>query len=97
MTLRLENDALGRLIDVVGERVVREAERLEDPGAPAGWMTLRITADWPEEVPGRLIGLGGSVEILDPVEIRDEAMALARAMLARHADAETALVSAPMR
>ncbi|HEX5040303.1 MAG TPA: WYL domain-containing protein [Candidatus Limnocylindria bacterium] len=97
VTLRLESGALGRLMDVVGERVVREAERLDDPETPAGWATLRITADWPEEVAGRLIGLGGSVEILDPVEIRDEAMALARAMLARHADTEAALASAPMR
>ena len=97
VTLRLANDALGRLMDVVGERVVRDALRVEDPDTPAGWTTLRITADWPEEVPGRLVGLGGSVEILEPAVVREEAMALARAMLARHADAEAPLASAPMR
>jgi predicted DNA-binding transcriptional regulator YafY len=96
-TLRLENAALGRLMDVVGERVVRDAERPDDPGAPAGWTTLRITADWPEEVPGRLVGLGGSVEILEPAAVRDEATALARALLARHADADGALAATPMR
>jgi predicted DNA-binding transcriptional regulator YafY len=97
VTLRLENAALGRLMDVVGERVVRDAERPDDPGAPAGWTTLRITADWPEEVPGRLVGLGGSVEILEPAAVRDEATALARALLARHADADGALAATPMR
>jgi len=97
VTLRLETGAIGRLMDVVGERVVRDAERLEDPDAPPGWMTLRITADWPEEVPGRLVGLGGSVEILEPATVRDEAMTLARAMLARHVDADAPMASAPMR
>jgi len=97
VTMRLENGALGRLMDVVGERVVRDAERIEDPDAPAGWTTLRLTADWPDEVPGRLVGLGGSVEILEPDAVRDEAIALARAMLARHEDADAALAAAPMR
>jgi predicted DNA-binding transcriptional regulator YafY len=97
VTLRLQNEAIGRLMDVVGERVVREAERLEDPDAPPGWMTLRLKADWPEEVPGRLVGLGGSVEILEPVTVRDEATALARALLSRHADADAPLPAPPMR
>ena len=97
VTMRLENGALGRLMDVVGERVVRDAERIEDPDAPAGWTTLRLTADWPDEVPGRLVGLGGSVEILEPDAVRDEAIALARAMLARHEDADASLAAAPMR
>ena len=41
------------------------------------WRTLRLTLDWPREVAGRLLALGGAVEVLEPPELRAEIAALA--------------------
>ena len=84
ITVRIDPAVLGVLADAVGGQAVRQAERIpaEDP---EGWIHLRLTADWPEEVPGRLIMLGSRAEILDPPEVRDRAILLARRMLERHA------------
>ena len=83
VTIRIDPAVIGVLADAVGGQAVRRAETIpaEDPD---GWVHLRVTADWPEEVPARLIGLGGRAEILDPPEVRDRAIILARRMLERH-------------
>jgi predicted DNA-binding transcriptional regulator YafY len=83
VTLRIDPAVIGVLADVVGGKAVRGAERLPVDD-PEGWVHLRVTADWPEEVPGRLIGLGSRAEILDPPEVRERAIRLARRMLERH-------------
>ena len=89
VTIRVDPAVMGALADAVGVQAVRAAERL--PGEdPEGWVRLRLTADWPEEVPGRLIGLGSRAEILDPPEIRERAILLARRMLERHGALEPA-------
>ena len=41
--------------------------------------------DWPEEAPGRLLGLGGDAEILDPPAAREQLIQLASGALARNA------------
>lgn len=84
ITVRIDPSVLGVLADAVGGQAVREAERIP-ANDPEGWLHLRVTADWPEEVPGRLIMLGSRAEILDPPEIRERAILLARRMLERHA------------
>jgi hypothetical protein len=61
---------------------VRDAEALDE--AEEGWRRLRLTVDWPDEVPGRMLALGGAVEIIDPPEIRERAIATARDLIARH-------------
>ena len=83
VTVRVDPAVLGVLADAIGMQAVRNAERLavEDPD---GWLHLRVTADWPEEVPGRLISMGSRAEILEPPEVRDRAITLARRMLERH-------------
>ena len=83
VTIRIDPAVIGVLADAVGGQAVRQAETIpaEDP---EGWVHLRVTADWPEEVPARLIGLGGRAEILDPPEVRERAIILARRMLERH-------------
>jgi predicted DNA-binding transcriptional regulator YafY len=84
VTVRVDPAVLGVLADAVGAQAVREAETI--PAAdPEGWVHLRLTADWPDEVPGRLISLGSRAEILDPPEVRERAILLARRMLERHA------------
>jgi hypothetical protein len=44
-----------------------------------------MVLDWPDEVPGRLVATGGSLEILDPPEVRERAIELARRVVERHA------------
>ena len=83
VTIRLDPAVMGVLADAVGGQAVRQAETIPADD-PDGWVHLRVTADWPEEVPARLIGLGGRAEILDPPEVRDRAIILARRMLERH-------------
>ncbi len=89
VTLRIAPRARWLLADLVGERAMADAERLDagdDAGDDAdGWHRLRLTVDWPDEIPGRLLALGGDAEILDPPELRERALELARAVLARHA------------
>jgi predicted DNA-binding transcriptional regulator YafY len=82
ITVRVDRRAIGLLADMVGERAVRDAEALDE--AEEGWRRLRLTVDWPEEVPGRMLALGGAVEIIDPPEIRERAIATARDLIARH-------------
>ncbi|MGQ0607718.1 MAG: helix-turn-helix transcriptional regulator [Chloroflexota bacterium] len=83
VTVRIDPAVIGVLADAIGSQAVREAETI---GAddPDGWVHLRVSAEWPDEVPGRLIGLGGRAEILDPPEIRERAITLALRMLERH-------------
>ena len=83
ITIRIDPSVLGVLADAVGGQAVRQAERIP-ANDPEGWVHLRVTADWPEEVPGRLIMLGSRAEILDPPEVRERAILLARRMLERH-------------
>jgi predicted DNA-binding transcriptional regulator YafY len=85
VTLRVDARAIGILMDVLGERAVREALDGADGPDTDGRRLLAVTADWPEEVPGRLVALGGAVEILDPPEVREKALELARRLIERHA------------
>ena len=82
VTVRVDRRAIGLLADMVGERAVRDAQELDE--AEEGWRRLRLTVDWPEEVPGRMVALGGAVEIVDPPEIRERATAMSRDFIARH-------------
>ena len=83
ITIRIDPAILGVLSDAIGSTAVGDAT-IVPADDPDGWLHLRVMADWPDEVPGRLIGLGGRAEILDPPEIRDRAIVLARRMLERH-------------
>jgi predicted DNA-binding transcriptional regulator YafY len=84
VTVRVDPRALGTLADQVGERALRRAERL-DGDDPDGWYRLRIDVDWPDEVPGRLLAVGGALEILEPAGIRERVLELARGAIERHA------------
>ncbi|MBA2634090.1 MAG: WYL domain-containing protein [Chloroflexi bacterium] len=83
VTLRIDPAVIGVLADAVGSQAVRAAETIPATD-PEGWVHLRVTADWPDEVPGRLIALGSRAEILGPPEVRERALTLARRVLERH-------------
>ena len=63
--MRVDPRAIGLLADLVGERRSGHAERELGDDAD-GWRRLRLTVDWPEEVPGRLVALGDRLEMLEP-------------------------------
>jgi hypothetical protein len=65
--------------------VVRDAERLTPPGPDSdGWIQLRVRLDYPDEVPSKLLALGGFGEVIGPPDIRQAVAALARQMAARY-------------
>ena len=80
VVVRVRGDAMGRLADAVGNRVVREAARLGPPDAD-GRQLLRITVDWPEEASGRFVAAAPDVEVLEPARLRDQIVAIARAAI----------------
>jgi predicted DNA-binding transcriptional regulator YafY len=84
VTLRVQERAVHSLVDVVGARALREAEELDGGQATDGWRCLRLSLDWPDEVPGRLVAMGGAVEIVEPREIRERAVAIARELIDRY-------------
>ena len=81
--LRVDPDRLGHLRDAVGSGAVDAADRLPEDD-PAGWIRLRLRLDWPDEVPARLLAAGSSIEVLDPPEIRDRLVRIARRVLERY-------------
>ncbi len=83
VTLRVRRDAWGWLDDVLGSSPPGAA--LELPGdEPRDWRRARVRLDWPREVAGRLLALGGAVEVLGPPELRAEIIGLAADVLARY-------------
>jgi predicted DNA-binding transcriptional regulator YafY len=81
---RVDPAFLGQLADLVGETIVTSAERLERHD-PDGWTWLRMQMRDPQEAPARLLGLGSRLEVIDPLDVRERVVALARGALARHA------------
>jgi predicted DNA-binding transcriptional regulator YafY len=88
VTLRVREDRLWRLRDVVGSHVVDAAKRIEEPD-PEGWIRLRVRLDWPDEVPAQLLSVGSNIEVLDPPEIRDGLVRIARRIVERYEPAPT--------
>ena len=83
VTVRVAPDRMGSLADFLGNKALAEAEIIEEPD-PDGWTRLRLKVDWPEEAPGRLLGLGGDLEVLDPPHVRQRLVELASGAIARH-------------
>jgi predicted DNA-binding transcriptional regulator YafY len=83
VTVRVRPDRMWRLADVIGSRAMETAERLDDPD-PDGWTRMRLRLQWPDEVPGLLLGAGPHVEVLEPADIRDRIVATAERVLVRY-------------
>jgi predicted DNA-binding transcriptional regulator YafY len=81
--VRVHPDRLGYLRGAVGSRVVEAAERL-DESDPDGWLRLRIRMEWPDEAPAMLLAAGASVEVLEPVEVRDRLIRAAKRIVERY-------------
>jgi predicted DNA-binding transcriptional regulator YafY len=77
LIVRVPSDETWRLADAVGERAFREAQRTGSPDRD-GRETFRVTVAWPDELTGRFVAAAPSVELLEPVRLRDEIVAAAR-------------------
>jgi predicted DNA-binding transcriptional regulator YafY len=88
VTVRVRRDARRWLEDVLDASVIATAVELPDPD-PDAWRRLRITMDWPREAAGRLLALGGAIEILEPPELRRQVAELATETAARYGGAVT--------
>jgi predicted DNA-binding transcriptional regulator YafY len=86
VTVRVRTSRLGRLRDVVGHRVMDEAEP-SSGDEDAGWTRLHLRLDWPDEIAGRLLSLGPDLEILEPAILRAEIETLAGGVVQRYASA----------
>jgi predicted DNA-binding transcriptional regulator YafY len=84
VVVRVAPDRIDMLADFVGGKAVADAEVLDEQD-PDGWTRLRLRVDWPDEAPGRLLALGGDLEVLEPIEVRERLVALASGAIARHA------------
>jgi predicted DNA-binding transcriptional regulator YafY len=93
--VRLPEDRLERLASSVGWQTVEAAEHLDEP--VPGWVRLRLEMGWPDEVPGHMLAVGSSLEVLAPVEIRERVIASARRIVERYGrdDPETARTDPP--
>ena len=65
-----------------GYATVEAAEPLEEPDPD--WIRLRLELSWPEEVPGHMLAMGSSMEVLAPIEIRERVIASARRIIERY-------------
>ena len=84
VSVRVDPDRLDVLGDLVGHHAVGAAERLQEPDAD-GWSRLRLRVDWGlNEAAEHLVGMGHHLEVLDPPEVRDQVVRLARGVLERH-------------
>ena len=63
---------------------MRAAEPLDGADDPDGWSHLRLLIDWPEDAAARLVGMGPHLEVLEPAELRNQILELARGSLALH-------------
>lgn len=83
VTLRLRRDAARPAEDVIDGTALAAAVELSDP-EPDEWRRIRVRLDWPHEVAGRLLALGGDVEVVEPSELRDEVAKVAAEVVARY-------------
>ena len=84
VVVRVRAQRQNRLRDVVGHRVMEEAEPLPEDDSPA-WLRFRLALDWPDEIAGRLLALGPDLEIVEPASLRAEITDLAGGVLGRYA------------
>jgi predicted DNA-binding transcriptional regulator YafY len=81
--LRLPGTRLPRLHSVVGDRPYETIVRLDEED-PDGWLRLRITLDWPNEVVPQILAIGPDCELLAPLELRERITSQALRLASRY-------------
>lgn len=78
-------DRLEALHDVAGATgTVDITDRLPGSGGQPHRLRVRMSLDWPDEVPGRLLAMGADLEVLEPAEIRARMIEMARSIVAAY-------------
>jgi predicted DNA-binding transcriptional regulator YafY len=90
--LRIAADRLSRLSGVIGDRPFDTLERLDEPD-PDGWLRIRVTLDWPNEVVSQVLAVGSECELLEPVELRERIAAQARRVASHYPSPDMATAS----
>ena len=88
IVLRIAGDRLPRLHGVIGDRPFDTIVRLDEPD-PDGWLRIRLSLDWPNEVVSQILAVGPDCELLEPADLRERIAAQAR-RVASHYDMATA-------
>ena len=83
VVLRIAGQRLSRLHGVVGDKPFDTLERIQEPD-PDGWLRIRITLDWPNEVIPQILAVGPDCELLEPAELREKVAAQARRVAAQY-------------
>jgi predicted DNA-binding transcriptional regulator YafY len=83
VTLVVAERDLERVEDAVGMRTMRDAVREPDSTAP-GSLRLTLRFDWIDEAEAAVFRLGHLVEVVEPADVRERLIKLARAVLARY-------------
>jgi predicted DNA-binding transcriptional regulator YafY len=83
VVVRIPEERLSRLRDVVGASTVAAAERIAVDD-PEGWLHLRLRLLWPDEVPARLLAVGSGFEVIEPLDIRERLISTAARVLERY-------------
>jgi predicted DNA-binding transcriptional regulator YafY len=89
VVLRIAPDRLPRLNGVIGDRPFDTLERLDAPD-PDGWLRVRVTLDWPNEVVSQILAVGPQCELLEPAELRSRIAEQAYRLASHYAPATTA-------
>ncbi|HZM73797.1 MAG TPA: YafY family protein [Candidatus Polarisedimenticolia bacterium] len=87
--VRVNPERIDNLRGAVGGRVVDAAEHLDEADSE-GWLRLRLRLKWPDEAPAMLLAAGASVEVLEPVEVRDRLIRAAKRIVERYEAAPAA-------
>ena len=85
VVVRIAEDQAWRIADVYGRAALDAAERLDEPD-PDGWLRLRLTVSWPDEVATRLLAIGPSLEVLGPADVRERVISTAARVVERYRD-----------
>lgn len=93
VVVRVRHEAVRRFEDVLDSSIVRGSEELSDP-EPNEWRRFSLAMDWPREIAGRLLAVGPDLEIVEPLELRNEIIELAAAVTARYASAPVPMAAA---
>jgi predicted DNA-binding transcriptional regulator YafY len=81
--VRIAEDRLWRISNVVGHAPLDAAERSTE-GEEPGMVRLRLSLDYPDEVPGQLLAVGPNLEVIGPREVRERVIKLADLVAARY-------------
>ncbi len=93
VVLRLAENRMQRLREVIGTRPFETIERLDEPD-PDGWRRIRLQLDWPMEASTQILAVGPGCELLEPEDLRQRVAVEARRVAALYDEPDAAAVTA---